>query len=364
MKSRSYGLDFLKAMATIAIVFHHFQQDFEIVYDNHINFYYGWFYWGNMVELFFLLSGYFMFRYIPRILDGEFSLVHWTGKRIKRLLPLAAVSAVCYEILFILYWYVKRVHWIWNREFTIWGILLTALGLNEGGAFVNPRVNNITWYISVLIICYCVFYVITKLAQKLRCSPFYCYAFMVLLGVSIITAKIDLPYLNSFTARGYRSFFYGVLLAKMIHTYGITRKEVLASCAVLGVFAFLAVFRHQMLITGMDNLLCFVVFPALVVLFESEIGKKLFCHPVWQLWGNVSYNVYIWHVIGYMFLDLLFYVIGFAPDLSHVGWMYGYVLLIEAFGVVSHFFIEKPLNSLLEKICDDYRQRRMTRAEL
>ena len=35
---RSYSLDFLKILATIAIIFHHFQQVADVKYDNFINF--------------------------------------------------------------------------------------------------------------------------------------------------------------------------------------------------------------------------------------------------------------------------------------------------------------------------------------
>ena len=89
--TRSYSLDFLKIIATIIIVFHHFQQHTNHLYSNFINFNGTWFYWGYMVELFFLLSGFFMLKYVERINSGEISLAKWVGLRSKRLLPMVAI---------------------------------------------------------------------------------------------------------------------------------------------------------------------------------------------------------------------------------------------------------------------------------
>ena len=69
LNERNYALDFFKIIATILIVWHHYQQSLEIKF-NRINFYYGKFYFGYLVELFFAISGFLMFKYIQKIKDG------------------------------------------------------------------------------------------------------------------------------------------------------------------------------------------------------------------------------------------------------------------------------------------------------
>lgn len=64
MEERNFSLDFLKIVATIGIIFHHWQQVTGAYFENHINFYNGRFYWGYLVELFFVLSGFFCWKYI------------------------------------------------------------------------------------------------------------------------------------------------------------------------------------------------------------------------------------------------------------------------------------------------------------
>ena len=50
-------------------------------------------------KLFFILSGYFMFRYIPVIQEGNITLSEWWKKRAVRLLPMSAITVVVFEII-------------------------------------------------------------------------------------------------------------------------------------------------------------------------------------------------------------------------------------------------------------------------
>ena len=63
-QKREGSLDLLKFLATCCIVMHHFQQITGAFFEGHLNFYSGNFYWGYLVELFFLVSGYFAYIYI------------------------------------------------------------------------------------------------------------------------------------------------------------------------------------------------------------------------------------------------------------------------------------------------------------
>lgn len=69
MKRRG-ALDFLKILATIFIVFHHYQQIVNVTYPEGVDFCSGSFFWGHMVELFFLISGFVMLPWCRRITEG------------------------------------------------------------------------------------------------------------------------------------------------------------------------------------------------------------------------------------------------------------------------------------------------------
>ena len=98
MKNRQYSLDFIKIIATIFIIFHHYQQFICGVLDSGVNYYGGIFNFGYMVELFFILSGYFMYPYIEKIKHG-LSFKKFFGARYIRLIPLVAIAAFGYQFL-------------------------------------------------------------------------------------------------------------------------------------------------------------------------------------------------------------------------------------------------------------------------
>lgn len=50
---RRYSLDALRIIATILIIFHHYQQVIGGYFEGHINFWNGRFYFGYIVEFFF-----------------------------------------------------------------------------------------------------------------------------------------------------------------------------------------------------------------------------------------------------------------------------------------------------------------------
>ena len=292
---RSYPLDFLKILATVIIVLHHFQQNTGVVYENSINFNGTWFYWGYMVEFFFLLSGYFMYRYVKRIQSGDLTLAGWFGMRAKRLLPMVAISAVTYEISILVYRAITGAAWPFFGELSVWGTIITALGIQEGWGFPNPGVNNPVWYVSVLLLCYVVFYILCALSKKLNCSPLYFFVAMVLIGVGIPTFGINLPFLSSQVGRGYYSFFFGLLLAAFVSRYGIGKKTVAASIiALIGTVVFF-MFPEHAAKEPYIYLLTFITYPALILLFETDLAKSIFRHKIWGTLGAVTFDVYLFH---------------------------------------------------------------------
>ena len=124
----------------------------------------------------------------------------------------------------------------------------------------------------------------------------------------------------------------------------------------------LFVYKPGLVENDLVHFLCFVLFPCLIIILESSAVKKCFCHSFWGTWGQISFNVYVWHVVGYLLLDIIFYHIGYAPDLTNPLYMYAYLFVIELFGTFSFFFIEKPLNRFLDGIVADFNARRAVNA--
>ena len=353
INKRSYPLDFLKIVATIIIVLHHFQQNVNVVYDHSPNFWGSWFYWGYMVELFFLLSGYFMFKYIPKLQNEEITLAGWFSMRAKRLLPMVAITAIAYEVSILIYFLITGTNWPYFGEVSIWGTLITMLGIQEGWGLNNPGVNNPVWYVSVLLVCYVWFYIICALSKKLKCSPIYFFIGMIFLGFGIQTFGINLPFLTSQLGRGYYSFFFGLLLAAFLDKHGIGKRLCITATAVFISMVVLFVFFSQHAQKEpLVYLLTFLFFPSIVVLLETDFAKKIFSHEIWGTLGNVTFSVYLWHSPMFPLMYGFLALCKITPDFSAKWTMYAFLAAACAIGAFSYFFIECPINRLIKKHSD------------
>lgn len=339
---RNYALDFLKCIATIAIVFHHYQQETGAMF--RFNFCGGWFYWGYVVELFFLISGYVICRYVTVIYQGKMSLKQWTLKRTLRCIPMMAAGALAYEIFLYINNNVCGLSWSGITP-TLWGTVIASLGLQANGFFANPWVNNPTWYISVLFLCYVLFYLATALARKWKVSPAYFYIGMVLLGCGIEAYGLNWLILEGQLARGYRGFFFGLLLAMLIEKQGgkPSGKLCLLSGAALITVALAYVFDKTLLENNVQYIVTFLVFPALIVMLETSVARRIFSSRIWGAWGKASFDVYIFHIPLMILANVLFYAIGWSPDYSKVRYMLLFTLATELVGIISHYCIEKPI---------------------
>ena len=94
--NRNGAIDFLRFAASFILVLHHYQQVHNVFIDNGINFYSGHFYWGLLVDLFFVISGYFLLGSAIKIHDGDLKFKEYYLHRCVRLLPLVGVTAIIY----------------------------------------------------------------------------------------------------------------------------------------------------------------------------------------------------------------------------------------------------------------------------
>lgn len=136
MTKRKGYLDFLKFIATVIIIFHHYQQSTGAYFSGWINFYNGEFYWGYMVELFFIISGFCIYRYEEYIAEGNVTLKDFYLKRLLRLLPMLFLGAVLYELASIAYARVYGMDWLGVKP-SLWGTITDIIAVQEGWVFRN-----------------------------------------------------------------------------------------------------------------------------------------------------------------------------------------------------------------------------------
>lgn len=338
---RSYSLDVLKVIATCFILFHHFQQITGVRFGG-INFYSGSFYFGWFVELFFILSGFFMYRYIDSIKKGIESFRSFIWRRLIRFLPYLTIATIAYQVLAICY---RRMfhNTLFGDNCSLWGTIITALGIQDGWCFKNPGINNPTWYISVLLLCYVVFYIMTRISSKYLINEQYLFIAVIFAGVAIISYDIELPFLNSSSARGYYAFFTGLMLGIYVEkTNRLKTIQCFSAVIIMSYPIFANCFTQSFNDTRF--ILSFVYFPALVIVFDSKVMQGLFNHRMLGILANISFHTYIWHLPVLILLFLCnFYIVWNSHGVFAMGF---YAVACFAVGTISYFGLERPIQKM------------------
>lgn len=346
-RQRDFSLDFLKIIATVFIVFHHYQQVTEVTFESGINFYGGKFYFGYMVELFFLLSGLFMYPYINKIRKGELSFPQFYFIRLSRLFPLMALGAITYEVFLSVYQIIYQDSWF-GITTTFWGTIIASLGIQDGWALSNPCVNNPTWYISVLMLCYVVFFLIVYLSKRMKIIPQYVFVFMIFLGMGIQTYGINLPFFNESSARGYYAFFFGLLLAEGLKDKRIANKGKISFLIII-VLTILIIYYPSFMSIGLNYVMTFIYYPVVIILCRTELVRKIIDREIFGKIAQISFDVFIWHNPFYILLYILIKVFDWNLNLNSYLTMIGYTIVCYVFGTFSYYCIELPLKNVIDK---------------
>ncbi|SDI95024.1 Acyltransferase family protein [Lachnospiraceae bacterium G41] len=212
-ESRKVLPDILRVVLTAFVLFHHYQQLTGTFFYRGINFYGGKFYFGYVVEIFFLMSGFFMVPYVKRIQD-KMSFPTFFGKRLIRFLPSMIAATIFYDIA--LFFYVRLCNGTlrYPTDINIFGSIVTALGLGSWSITKDFEINPICWYVSVLLLCYILMYIFVFLSKITKIPAGILLAIPMIAGVVIthITEFSIIPFLSTRIARGYIHFFGGLLL--------------------------------------------------------------------------------------------------------------------------------------------------------
>lgn len=349
-KSRDGSLDFLKTAATICIVFHHYQQSTGAQFAKGINFYSGKFSFADLVELFFVISGFLMLAYEDRIRNG-LSFPVFFAKRHLRFLPLMTLGAFVWELFIELHnLFFRKL--FQNQTASVWGFIIASLGIQAGGALPNPMINNPTWYISVLLICYTVFYFIQWICLRYKLNVVYFYLGMIFLGMGIITYGINLPFLTEGTGRGYYAFFTGILLAKALDKLHRSPRPIFITLGIVFLIAFPIAFAAypRFFSLGLGYLITFVYSPVLIIVFRSEKISRFFRAKVFSLLGQVSFDAFIWHAPLLAITAFFSKLFNANIDYCRVENMFFFLMICYFVSFLSYYWIEKPCKRITDSL--------------
>lgn len=344
MPKRYNSLDFIKFCLAIVIVWHHFQMLTMSVYDTGVNFFYGKIYFGFIVEFFFIISGFLSAKSIEKTANMEFG--PFILGKIKRIYPMAIIACASFAILLV-GWRILIGDWYNGMVPTVWDLFTSFFMIQVGGAVnnVSHGLNYPAWYLSVLMICYGLEWLVVYVCKKLKASPLYAFIFISLMGLGCVLYEYNLPFYSEKSGRGYMAFFLGLVL---YYIYEKVDHKIITIISI-GVFIFtvgLYVIDFDVFCLTQQAEFTYVLFPS--AMFIMLAVEKVFKGKIWSILGGASFEMFLWHPCCILILQLLDYRRGVDGVHSRMV-MFIFSGFVAVWGIVIHLFIEKPLNAKISR---------------
>ena len=332
-------LDFIKVMATIMIIFHHYQQIFGVYFYNHVNYYFGLFDFGRLVELFFLISGIVISKHEQSIQNSDQTFKKFFINRYLRLILPIMGSVIAYETISYYAGIMNVENWLFETGINPLGAVVALLGISAWGILDNPMINNPIWYVSVLFLCYLIFYLILKASRKLNCSAIYFYILIIVLGIYTQLLSINIPLLNYSTSRGYIAFFFGVILSHRINkTSTPSLPEVITCIILIMLFIHSYIHYYNYIKPIILYLLVFILYPSLIRIIMAT-DFILIKHSIWTKLNRYAYYVFVMHLptLFALFVGINLNIIHYDITLRFN--MFLFALISYIIGIIYYYII-------------------------
>lgn len=271
-------------------------------------------YSGVFVEMFFIISGIlFAWAYKGKIESGQ-GFDAFFGKRVLRIFPLVAVTSVTMYIGNVILYRYNGTLWS-GGTLNIMELLYDILFGGKAVFSAPNTLNGPIWYISILMTCYILAYILTRWYKKVH--SIFLYVFPIFLGVMIQYSGKSFAIWNGAVSRGFISFFIGVLLGIFLEWYEVygrthihkcTRRTFrFAVCLELIVAVGIRFSPLRDLLTGSrENFYAFLVFPGIILLCYDCKWLNRLCSTKFVTWlGNISFGMYLWNFPIFLGLHLL-----------------------------------------------------------
>lgn len=337
-----YGLDLIKVLASAFIVFHHFQQITGARFRG-VNFYGGRIPFERIVELFFLISGALIYISDNKAINKyKFSK---TFNRISRFYPITTLAFVIIytagEIQYHLFQTFPT-----SAEYHSVKCIITSITLTHRGfplISVERAINNPTWYLCVLIVCYLVYYLFLIIEKRFRIKVEV--LSVVFLTTVIILDKCNVPFVYSGgvdSIRGFKMFFLGLIFAYLSKFITSLIRLLLFNIGfiILGLIN-IALINSNRLLVVIYILLALLLINELVIERTIKYNLKKSKKELIKTLSDVSFDVYVLHIPIYACLNLIIQVFEIQVRNSIV-FMIIFITIVEVISYIVFRFVDKP----------------------
>lgn len=306
----------------------------------------------SMMEFLFLLSGFQMYKYFAIIRDNQLGFFGFMKKRIKRLYPLYFLSTVVMIIGLMVYPAVTGELW-YDRRAEGYLIIKNLLMIQTWNTD-QSTINGPLWFVSVLVFCLILFYVISRIASRVK-DGFWLMGIPVVIGIMFSTSGLPWPLLNPSMCRGYLAFFLGVIVASF--AFRIKRKTAnifsltAVSCYILyQIFGRSLIYEQTPIISRSLPALFMLYIPLILLVIHNPAADKIIGNKVFCSLGAVSYALYTLNFPFYIWLEIYNRAAG-VNLLYGKDYMYWLMPVIQVcLAVLIHNLIEKPICKKTDKI--------------
>lgn len=337
--NRIHSLDLLKVLAAFVIIFHHYQQSFEVTYQ-HFNFYNGRIYFGLFVELFFIISGYLS---VYRYFDKPCNL--YVYKKLIRLMPMAFISTSFAYIACLIFW--KQTGIMLTQSLSFLKYIGNCFLIVQNGIFGYnfTSINNPLWYLSVLFVLYIVLYFENRISKKIGMNTNIIYSIVLAIFMLTKLFRVELPIFNSLFARGAIPFSIGSLLVAVNSKLKEDSKYfLLPGLIIVSIIFTLGNFD----LDTQQRILNYVLFPLLVLYcLQSNLIVAMSNNRIIEQLSKITFESYVWHApLFYIVKIVNFYGNNFLP--IQKGWfMIVITIFVFLWSTLVFYFVEKPIYKIL-----------------
>lgn len=314
-----------------------------------------WNYASYFVELFFVISGFVMVQaYCERIKNGQVSFGTYIKKRISRFYPVMIVALLAVIILQSVH---KRLTGIFFVEELIFENNVLAFVLNllclQGTSLIGSSFNAPSWYLSIVLIMYIVFYIVTYVAGKYNFEK-YAYFTMMILGLVLAIKAVPTIFLN---CRGVLGFFTGAVLCDVCNTIvNMDNKKqryavIGAAFAALLAVCYLGIrYSHNIFSPNPQVVVIYgmIIWPLIVLLVVCvPVISRIMQFKVFTFFGKISFSMYIIHFPVMILYDNLNKGLNLSIDYASRRGFCIYAILVIVISVLCYYFVERKFANLL-----------------
>lgn len=293
----------------------------------------------RIVELFFLILGFYMYKYLSNSSRKE--LAYRWNERIGWLFSSLFVTVLAG---FVLWKISELVNGAGTHSYGLFDLMVNILGLQQFGLFKTYIVNSHTWILSALLFSYIVLIISIKISEKKRVSMYIPFGLIIVISTVILSYGWNTVLLNSGLARSECSFFSGLILGRYLSLKNKAKWEKYVVVLPV-VFVFLIWCLPGWIRDGAVLLYMIMLWiPLLIILSRWNPEWKEKSETI-ELMGSAALSVYLWNEPLSCLCTILKTTMGLRVDAR--GFLIIFVIVNWLIGVASYSYLEKPLADML-----------------